>query len=669
MIRQHRSVVLGGLVVAIASGCLEDESAKQRSQVQHALADAHQQLRIATIAPANPADDSAASVQQALEAVATQLSTTSGGEPGQRAAKDLLNATAHREMAVMDHERADTIEQTHRFARANLRGKLSALLDLESLAVTLESRLAAEELAMLDAADAEIESKLALVNEVIAALDEPIAEQTTANSSDAREVDRLRQEADAKLRAASEAGYADGFDMFLEAVELRRQADQIEFQIGWRETELGEQLQPQHDMASARVGWLQTQTSAIDEARNSIKALVDVNLQEAATNRQAVKSLTDEIQQQVDAIWKSSSTELAASYESAAAYLDQAATLAGQAARLAPKSAAQLVEAGVYEQQGRLRADQVRGLADQQAFLERLIELGGGGADDQTMLDEVKTRLGEAQQAGKAAFEKASGALAKVRGGRLSQQIDAMKQNITAASAALVGDVTPIAIVAPTTPTAPARPTGGTASGSPANGFGSPEALAQFLNSLQWNDFSAVQNVLAATRGTSPQATAWLAATKENVAATSDFSAAMVQAFPDGTGSAVGDMMHAVSGSSAIQQVTVKNQTADQATASYLDMDRSPNTLQMINQNGAWFLQATSIYQSMMALDTPGMPNLPMAEVTKMTKSITAAIVSLTKRMRNGDFKSPVEVLTALGEAMQKAMGPMMGNMPGMPSR
>ena len=120
MIRRYRSVLLGGLLAAVATGCLEDKTAQERTQVQAALTEAIVQLRVATIAPVNPEDDGAASVEAALDSVVSRLSGLNGGEPGQLAAKGLLAATAHRELAVMDHERADAAEQQHRYTRTVL---------------------------------------------------------------------------------------------------------------------------------------------------------------------------------------------------------------------------------------------------------------------------------------------------------------------------------------------------------------------------------------------------------------------------------------------------------------------------------------------------------------------------------------------------------------------
>ncbi len=380
------------------SGC-EDSAAQQRTEVQAKLDGAMEQFRHAEFA-----------------SVVSELSSVSGGEPGQQAARGMLLADSLREMGLQQLSQAREIELEQRRRRLQVRDDLAGLLRLEANAAAMAAASTEPVRAAIHAQQTAAEDEIRQLNRTISELSGPINERRAAIDRDRNEVADLREEADALYRKAMDMGHADGFPSFEQATALRREADQIERQIASVEIELEQDLEPRRDAA---VRAIEHAKSAQESAQATLRALDEfdrVYQEQVASLRSKSEELRRRIGESMTAMAAAASNEVEPRYEEAISRFERAVSEASTAARHAERDSAAgpLTEARCHESLGRAHWSRARDLADHAALLSSLVSAGpvlGNGAGYQAQVEATAAAQRERSERARTAYEAALAAV------------------------------------------------------------------------------------------------------------------------------------------------------------------------------------------------------------------------------------------------------------------
>ncbi len=424
--RRHR---LGGAVASVLLltggvlvGC-EDSAAEQRVDAQRTILAASADFRNATVGTVTVEDEEFESRQQELNALIGRVSNLPNADPGQQAAGGMLAAEALSELASMHLAHAQTMQRQQRFDRRKIQHALDAAGRLSARADAQAELTTSSERAMLQGQRDAAEESLNELNRQIGALEGPIADRLDRNAQDVAEADRLREEANDLIRLAIELGHANGFPSFQQAIDIRRDADGIDFDVSLRELELEYELQPQHELVELQIHHLR---SAVESIRNTLAEFDRLDEQltgDLDATRQQVSALVQEISRSVDGLSDRVRSDLAEQYEQAGEYLQRAVTQARQAAgrlRGDQAGAARMLQVKVSESLGSALKSQAAAMGDHADLLTQLIEVGAGLLPDLETYRSIRDELNETRQRltaeAREAFAEAQSALGGVSG-------------------------------------------------------------------------------------------------------------------------------------------------------------------------------------------------------------------------------------------------------------
>lgn len=430
------SITVAGSLLLCIAGC-EDETARQRDEAQVKLTQLRGDLRQAIA----KGGDTPEAYQASLNKIVTALDGVGNGESGQQAAKGLLAAEALREIAAAHSAAAADIELAHASELSVADAQVDAALRLHSLANGFGSFDVNQ---MRDALQTQVQAAqqaAAALREQIAALEGPINQHTSQNQTQGQQIEQMRIQVGNLLKQAQDAGYADGLDTYLEAKQLDRQADKIEYEVSHREIDLDHDLSPQHRMALAQLAQVEAMIQALEAAQSEIEGFAATASGDAKTSRAKIDQLAGQVNQTLSAIKTESDGPLAAAYEGALSALQRAGANAAKAASAGGPgaNAAKMMNAGIQEATARTHLSAARGLADRTAVLLKIKQAGGAlpmnGIDAQ--INEIYAALQKHTAEAKAALDEASQTLEGAAGG--SSEVEAFRANLTALSNALSG--------------------------------------------------------------------------------------------------------------------------------------------------------------------------------------------------------------------------------------
>jgi hypothetical protein len=653
--------LVGCLGATFISGC-EDSAAKQRDAVQASLNEIKRDLQVA-MASAGVGEDASAGVTR-LNQVITQLQGVTGGEAGQQASKSLLAATALRELADIHAMEIQAIEARHRDARNQIRTQFDAALRMNAIATGL---LKVDAKADRDSLQRELQTAKTTANELsqkFMQLGEPITRQTSQNDAQLKEVERLRVEVGNLLRRAQELGHADGFETYKQAATIGRQADEIELKVAHSEIELDYQLNPEHKSVATQVNQLQGMIEAIEKAQANLDAFAAASSTDIEATRIEINRIVSQINESLDAVNKERTGPLADQYSQAMETLEKAAAQA-DAATKADAHTAKLISVRAHEALGRLHASQARALADHKSTLELLVngskELGVDGKYAQ-QLGEASVAYDQALQSAKEQYATAAEQLGSVQSRGDQETVARYQQKLDGMIAALEGNATasPAPDPTPSSDSSPETSTGTDADLGP--GFESPEALVEFIKSLEQSDKSVAElqnDVHSATIFQTAQGKKVKQFTLELVPAFGTLFDALVEKFGRET------TMAAFKSSGMelfpdLSTATIKAIDDSHASITFQRANGQPKTEHMVKVNERWYFDGDKLDMEDQQL---------LASIGPIAPLMKDACQKITQQVQADAYKSPDEALQAMQQsvmsgAMEQAMKAGQGGKP-----
>ena len=256
------------------TGCL-DQSAQERADAQETIHKANTDFLKASVGAPVPGTEEFDTKKQTLDALAGRLSGVRGGNDGQQGTKSILLSNTMMELASMEMAHAEKYERENALISAQVIGIIQGGMTLSGM---LESRQAIDlqtSRSQLSQDKETAETQLGILNEQLDELSGPIADREGQNTRDTEEVIALRKSSDELFRNARERGYASGFNSFEEAIQARRAADRIEYEIAQREIVLDLNLKVEQ-------GYLNLNTIQVNKAIEAIsnaQAAIDIHEQ------------------------------------------------------------------------------------------------------------------------------------------------------------------------------------------------------------------------------------------------------------------------------------------------------------------------------------------------------------------------------------------------------
>jgi hypothetical protein len=491
------------------------------------------------------------------------------------------------------------------------------------------------------------QQRLEELSQRMAELDGPIAERTGANTVASKEVETLKLQVGELRRKAQELGYAGGLALQEQAIEARRRADRIEYDIAQREMELGYDLQAEHDLAGAQAGFAQNRIGTIETSR----AELDEFMRTTAANIASMRNITDELAGQIAGglkqIDETMASDLAPWYEQAQTALEKSASQAQQAAGQGQGEdggAARVLRARAVELQGRLAWNRARGLADHLAMLQAIKsdENGAPGLSGlASQISATQTAYGQAIEQATNAYSEAQQVLEQVSVKQDQAALDRLKLEVGNSTAILTGK--PIQAKP-----ANASPASEMAGGDPSQGFTSAEALLAHLKSLA----SEESNLIALTEQIADLTVANTEDGKKAVALSRQLGGTM-QNFAEALEMSMGKpaaagMLAAMplnAGIAAMATASISEQTDDRAKVTYSLPGGVSKDSWLINVNGNWFIDGDS---------------LDAAERAQLVvePQVIAVFKKLTDQLRSGEIASPDALKQELMNAMSNLAPP-----------
>ena len=428
----HRLLALmipGLAALSLAGGC-QDANAARRDVVHEELVSAARQLQlVATIQP-DLAPQKSDAIHRRLEQVIDGLASARNSDGAQQAAASLLVARAHHKLAAIALDKAGRIEASHRNSRIMIEGMIQAAATLKTVTESLEAIDTAPEDVRLAAQRRGAQDLLKEQSQKIAALDGPISQLTSRNRQEQKEVQRLRQQANTLRREAADRGPWHGRQSYEQAVNIDREADRFEYEIGKREIELRYNLLPQHALAQRSVEALQSRIDMIEDAGRSLEELLRTAANEAGLSHDQLAELRSRIATMLSEVETSTSGELQQRFGQAESALENAAAAAKiAAADDALADTARIEASGVYQDLGDMHLSASRGLSDQILLLQRLAAFvdGADGASRST-IKELTVARDEALAQARAAYSNAKSQLEMISAtGRAALRLEKLK--------------------------------------------------------------------------------------------------------------------------------------------------------------------------------------------------------------------------------------------------
>lgn len=654
-----KSFLAPGCVTAIllSVGC-EDPAAQQRAATQKVITEASRALELATLTAWDPDDESADKQHGRLTAIVRDLSSVRSDEPGQQVATAILSSAANRELARLSLAQAEQVEAQNRSVFEALHSNVDAGLRMQSLADGIEQVSTSELRSMLTAERAGAQQRLRVYSQRLAELDGPIAERETQNERDAREASRLEDEAIALRRQAAEWGHAAGLPTFEQAISLEREADQYEYRIAWRESDLQYDLRPEHELAGSQVAFLSSMLTEIEETEKSLQARDDLSANEVTLTRDLITAYRTQISDELAAVRERSTGALKEYYDEAQGHLERAVSDARTAANKSPRGeadAARLTLVRAYERQGQLFASRARGLSSHAALLERLIAAGGALGNVrsfETDLTEIRAEEAEAIEQAREQLTQAREQLDKVKSRTGQAEIEAFKQGLSKSLSALGAPAPASDTETGTDPSARAARPNRADSGRPSmrgpTGLASPEAVLQLVQSAANADVDSMKQLVGALHTTDPDIQRMVDLQKRAIGPTQALLAAMSEQFGATPDQVLAGMGGPTVPASADARLT--DQSDDTATIEVPGQAGAPTqTITAVKLDGGWMIDADGLF--------PDMDGTALAQVERVSNAFIGMLGDLSQRVRDGEFSSPDQVSQTMMAEIMSAMG------------
>lgn len=429
---------------SLLTGC-QDQADQERVQAQDAILKANIEFQKARVGAPVPGTDEFETKNQALDALVGRLSGIRGGNAGQQGTKSILLADTLTELASMDMARAEYSERVNVSISARVIGIIQGGMNLKGL---LESRQAIDLKTSRSqlSGDLEIaEAKLGILNEQLAELEGPIADRVGQNTRDAEEVTALRQSSDELFRTAREQGYASGFNSFEEAIQTRRAADRIEYEIAQREIVLDLNLKAEQGYIYLNTEQINKAIEAIADAQTAIDTHEQTGTEDLRNTEQLIATLQVDLDALLQDLADQTNNDLNTHYDSAQKNLEQAASeaqsAAGKAGRNGDSNGPNLHAARAYESLGKLFWTKARGIATRRTMYELIHQARDVFNEDSVLpkIDQLNQQHAEAVEKAKAAYTQAIQVLSQVNIPKAQNELDAFKQSLDITLASLNG--------------------------------------------------------------------------------------------------------------------------------------------------------------------------------------------------------------------------------------
>ncbi|HVP73613.1 MAG TPA: hypothetical protein VMS30_07735 [Phycisphaerales bacterium] len=665
-------ITLSGMLILSAGGC-EDSAAKQRDQVQAQLAQIRTDLQktLATGGESYEAD---------LNKIVSQLSSLSGGEPGQQTAKSMLAANTLREVATVKMAAASDIEAQHRAALGAVNARIDAAMRIQSLAQGLESIDAAKRRGELQADLQQAMDGVTAAQAKMTELESPINERTSQNTAQKAEMEQLRVQVGDLLKQAQTMGYSAGFETYKQATQVGRQADRIEYEVSNREIDLEHELNPQHKAAQSQKAQLESLAQAIESAQAELDAFAAAASGDAQASHAKVAEFSKKISDDMSSIKATADGDLKTAYDDGRAALEKAAASALAASTGgSDASAGRTLACAVSESMVRLHLLAAHGLSDRVASLQRIKASNGAiafnGADAQ--IKELSDARQQHLSAATTSLDEAKQAADSIAGD--SSEIQALRTNLQALSAAVSGK-----------PAAPSAPATGDASGASGNtaaapaapsapataGAESPDALVASLNSIKSlsNAGKIFDLTLPPTDPVMQGVMTKFRALFDGVASLdSALQAKFNKSVTDMKGSNMGEM-------SMIANATLKDATETAGSVDVTDSKGKTTTMPITKVGERWYIGSPEDDNAAMSIfgmgnqrgeaatpDAQQMGKQMVIMMSGMFATMGQAMSELATSVQAGEFATFEDFQKQADERMNKIMQQAMGGVAGRP--
>ena len=636
-VRRSSIVILSLSAIACGLSACEDQAANQRRELQAVVTSANETLREATLVVVDPNNEEQFQrARDQLNRVVSQLrSADTTGETGQEIAINTLLADAGQKLAAMYLAEVEQAQAVMRDDSSLARAHISSILRLDEFIQAADSIDVNDETAAIADARSGANSQLNQISSTLAQLDGPIGQLSSANRDDAERINMLRSDAEELVQMASELGPAEGFPQYEQALQMRREAGQIETQIARRELDLAYQYEPQHELAGSQAQQLQQYIDALDQARSKLSEIMDVMSNEVAQTSQRITALRSELDDRLAAIDAAISGPLESAYQEGLSTVDQAL-------RGARSAKARLLQAQLLETQGRLHWAKSRALAEQIDVLNRVVAAGdavGNTAAAQRTINEATAAHDQAIEMARQSYTEAQGALP----GGNDPGIDALRRSLDLAIGTLGGQSMQDMRDAQPANTGAAMTSNSNSDG----GFASPEAALAALKTIDPDRPETSMVMINAVHTTTPLQVQWIdAATAMNEKA-DELTRAIVQ----NLGQQVGNSMSQMGAASTPDFSTASIISQDAETAAIEADMLQPGMgqrfmVELERINDSWMITFDSLAQNNMP------PGMTISDSLTLLRAMAAAFDELIDGLRNGEITTEQQLMTAMMNAM-----------------
>ena len=640
------------------TGC-QDQAAQERVEVQEIIRKENTAFQLARVGAPVPGTKEFDTKKQELDVLAGRLSSIRGGNAGQQGTKSVLLANTMTELASMDMAHAENYERINASISAQVIGIIQGGMNLNGM---LESRQVIDlqtSRSQLNRDMETAEEKLGQLNEQLAELEGPIADREGQNTRDAEEVNALRKSSDKLFRNAREQGYASGFNSFEEAIQARRAADRIEYEIAQREIVLDLNLKAEQGYINLNTQQINKAIEAISDAQAAIDTHEQTGREDLRNTEQLIATLRGDLDALLQKLANTTNNELNPHYDSAQEYLEKSAreaqTAASKAGRNGDTNGPHLIGARAHASLGKLHWTKSRGISIRLKLYELIHQARDVFSEDSVLskIEQLNQQHADAVEKAKAAYAQAIQLLSQVNNPKAQNEINAFKQSLDLALASLEGkDVSAMMQPAPAAKPETSSPDPDTSEAR----FPTPEALISHLqNLLASGDITSMADL---THAETPAGKRLLSLGRDAVFAMNRF----IKAAEQKMGDEIGPMLESIK---AFMQMGGSIPDLSSAKVTERSDDRvvyetsafgQASQFGLVRVNGSWMIDGDIQLQRQLQNMGGEGPMLDAAE--KMIKSAAEMYDELARKINSGE----ITTMEQMSAEMMKLGETMMGN-------
>ncbi len=642
-------LLLSFSALSVGLTACEDEASNKRRELQETVAAATQDLREATLVVVDPnnAEQFQSARNQLTKVVSDLRSADTTGNTGQEIAIHTLLADAGQKLASMYLAELEQAQAAMRNDSALARAHVSSILQLDEFVQATSAIDVTDETEALNSARSGATTQLGQLSDMLAQLDGPIGQLTSANRADLDRINMLRRDAEELVQMAGELGPADGFPQYEQALQMQREAGAIETQISHREVDLAYQYEPQQETADSQAQQLQRYIDALDQAKQKLGEIVDTVSNEVSKTNQQMSALQNELDNRLAAIASAVSGPIETAHQEGIQAAEQALSGARSAARDSKSNSGKLLEAQLFETQGRLHWSKARALAAQISVLERVIAAGNvirSASNAQRALNDATSSYEAAITSAKDSYTAAQTALP---GGNI-EGMDALRRSLDLAIGTISGQSMQDMQQQTPTLTNPGAPIAGDGS---TDGFASPEAALTAFKTIDPMKPESSMIVINAIHTTTPLQVQFVDAAAEANQRSTELHYAIEQTLGQNALDALAQMGAAATPD--YSTATILQQDAETATieADMLQPGMSERfTIGLKRVENVWLVTFESFQQEF------SMPGMSISDSIKMMQAMSSALQDLTTQVTSGKITNQEEFMMAIQTAMMNAM-------------